>query len=571
MSIKIDNTQNFSQIITLSTLSPEDLSQFSFYELSTIEKKGLPAPIYKFLMNVYRGVSEKLSHSQHLMDNGYLVAVSELEKAVARLSLAKNWKKGSLEDLKLLIRTINGFPQIAFVKKLSQEDYQALLLIHHKILELAATKIAQEFYLGNEGWTILTEPPVSPSNLDSTHFVIFCTEGKWNVYHFLQIKNEQPPPINLNHEGQFLMLEKDLSAVHGQRIFVDCDWDMESYQTNDTWAFSLLRDSLLKEMKISSSKTEITSFPNIIIKFYFYEGFPLLNSKQPNTVVFATKLNPNNLTFSPIEKISPKEEISSSVTGKLETILELLKEDWVENVKKNYPRACTFEIATPNTPLDWAEVKFRLLFDLAKEPEKNTDLILWLAEETDVSFSLEELQKASSEEEKISLKKEEDEIELSPNTIATAMLTQAQNEYKKEKSSPSTSTPQLNPSLITQDKEKQKKVLNTAPKKSSPQNAKAPSKGFILDQKEKEQVRSVFQGNPMKAQEFNKFAARLLRKKMEASQAKINQTVKGSHPKIHFKQENGSGGISFRIHHGKKDSVVPVHHQKRTLKEILFS
>jgi K+/H+ antiporter YhaU regulatory subunit KhtT len=91
---------------------------------------------------------------------------------------------------------------------------------------------------------------------------------------------------------------------------------------------------------------------------------------------------------------------------------------------------------------------------------------------------------------------------------------------------------------------------------------------FTLDFDEKQQVASIYKGNPMKAKDFTTFAMNLLRKKAEALGATLHQNTAGSHPKLHFKRADGtSGGVTFRIHHGGDDHGVPSK-QKDTLDRI---
>jgi hypothetical protein len=92
---------------------------------------------------------------------------------------------------------------------------------------------------------------------------------------------------------------------------------------------------------------------------------------------------------------------------------------------------------------------------------------------------------------------------------------------------------------------------------------------LFLNRKEKQNLESIYKGQPMKAKKFAQFARQILKKKAETQDFLMRENRVGSHPRLHFKRKDGtSGGVTFHFQHGRDDHGN-LSAQKTTLERIL--
>ncbi len=388
--------------------------------------------------------------------------------------------------------------------------------------------------------------------------------------------------------GQNMCLEKDLSPVSEKRIFANISLDTFDPRFVD----------VLKSQK-KFNELPIKDFPPLIINIRFYTGLPEYDTLKPNCISFKAKYSlENNQMLEAIALDSPNifllEQLNLNIDDfkKLQQEALFLMEDsikeWSNEIINASMERITHTICFPKTTLEKRKALLEILLDLSKEPEKNVELIEFLFDDLDPTLTVEEFEKIVSQEELHELSK--GELEPTPKLMSQILINDALKEYKaatliappesNNNVNSSTAAPAIKGEVMQKDKVAQAQVFSqyakkekTSSKNKQPLPTKAtPSttasaKQFKLTPDEKEKVKSVMQGNPMRSKDFNKFYVKILKRKMEESKQSVKKD--GSHIKLHIEKTDGSStGFTLVRKHGKKDNVGSIKSQKRSLKDL---
>ncbi len=337
----------------------------------------------------------------------------------------------------------------------------------------------------------------------------------------------------------------------------------------------------------------------------------LIKGKQ-NAVAFefCTKVNTrpmiefSQLLFTkdnPLDKLTPQQVQSAQAHA--EVLLDAFQDEFASVKERDYANPVMFELASPQSAIDHVQVRFNLLRELQKDPVANADLIAEAAEMMGCDFSEQELQTLVEKNEATIT---EEGCDISPKAVIDKLMNVAKTQYTLALKAPKESVIEMKIPRVEQ-KTTGSVPPAPAPKKTKAKKTESPEQqiaaarqqaAVALEQqrltpantaerpisealpqdlsclgytpREQSQVASIYAGQPMKATQFTTFAMNLLRKQAAAKGASTStNTKKGSHPTVHFKRSDGtSGGVTFGVHHGKKDAHGFAHGQRTTLEAI---
>ncbi len=603
MSIIIRNDLvNFNVMHLANDLDSKDLNEFLDMKEELIMKSGLPPKINKFLESTYQIIGKNGPEVPSSLAKIMLDELSNFNDSLFWTSSEPHIE----ETCHFFIGSFLSLGGESVIPILQPFNFECLCQIHQKILTCIANKITRDLGIQDHKFVI-----VPGKDSISTGHAFFKRHETWFVEPFSYSQGKAIEPINMtqlllkplvDHTngfqkkfipllGQTMFVENDLSLVTEKSVLIDLTinpWDPKSKkftpQANDT------------------SPLSNADLPSLIVTITYFIGLPEYDTLKPNCITFEMIID--SRTYEPILKLrvaSPNMHlvsmlgIESEVIGSLEMkaaeLVEDFKQEWVQQFFSPENRDQYF-ISYPKTDLEKKKALVEILLGLSVETEKNADLIEYLFLELEPTLTIEEFKDSATSEEIAKLEK--DELEPSPQLMSKVLVKDAMNEYKaaKQVAPPesnnnviaSTPVPTIKDEVLQKDKITQAKFLSKVEKKEKKFSKKekkhpatktvlppttAPAKQFKLDPEEKEKVKSVMQGNPMRSKDFNKFFTKLLKRKM----GEDKQTVKkGSHIKLHIeKTDGGSTGHTLVRIHGKKDTVGFIGSQKRSLKDLFGS
>ncbi len=352
-----------------------------------------------------------------------------------------------------------------------------------------------------------------------------------------------------------MCLEKDLSPVNEKRIFADIFLDPFNPRLVD----------VLKSGK-KFHEIPISDFPLLRITIRFYTGLPEYDTLKPNCISFLAKYSLENKKM--VEEISldsPMGYFIDQLNLKIDDMERLREEafylmedsieEWSKEVIDSSKYRITQVICFPKTTIEKRKAFLEILLDLSKDAENNRELIEFLYDDLETTLTIEDFEKFASKEEVSAFKK--GELEPTPKLMSQILINDAMKEYRaatllapsenNNNVTTSNSVPVIKDEVLQKDKNAQAQVFSKYAKKEKKSSKKeqklpskeapsktAPPKQFKLTPDEKEKVKSVMQGNPMRSKDFNKFYVKILKRKMEESKQSIKKD--GSHIKLHFEK-----------------------------------
>ncbi len=579
----------------------KDLNEFLDLKEEQIMKTGIPPRVHTFLENMYKLISIKGSNSPS-------IAASNAQKILYDFQTDRFWTSSDSqfqEICHLVIESylvLGGESVISVVKPF---NFECLGQIHQKILTCIASKRAKDLGIQDHKFVI-----VPNEGSKSKGFTYFKCHETWFVSPCSHsIKGEDIESINMTQllikplvdpshggqrkfipmAGQCMFVEKDLSLVSDDRVLINVTM-FHSDPRSKNFDF--------KTQDFKSFPKE--KLPSLVVTITYYTGLPEYDTLKPNCICFEMIID--SKTFEPsldlrlatpnphlVSMVGIETDVIDRLKIKAEELVKDFKQEWVEQFFSPENRV-QYVISYPKTDLEKKKALLEILLGLSTDSEKNADLIEYLFLELEPAVTLEEFKDIAtpSEYEKL----EEGELEPTPQLMNKILLKEAMNEYKAARllAPPesnnnviaSTSAPAIKEEVLQKEKAVQAQMLSKIPKKgkkfsknkknfpakeTATTTAPNPPVQFKLAPDEKEKVKSVMQGNPMRSKDFNKFFTKLLKRKMGESKQSVKKD--GSHVKLHMeKPDGGSTGHTLVRAHGKKDTVGFIGSQKRSLKDL---
>ncbi len=597
-----------AKLLHLNELEIKDISssleKFLVAEPAKINREGLPKSLYEFLRGAYQKIAKDGNKWQRDI-------AEQLLALLPKINGLQFWKSNTSDIRRISDFCVSSFMNLgsdgSIFNILGVEGFEILAQIHQKLLSCFAEKTVKDLQIDDQRFVIVPsmDTSISLSPDEQVLMAFFKRKDVWFVSRFVNAQGKDIDPIAMTQVlphflsdstaiprkfvpllGQNMCVEKDLSPVSEKRIFADIYFDPSDPRFVD----------VLKSTK-KFNELPLKDFPPLVITIRFYTGLPEYDTLKPNCISFKAKYSlENNQMLEEISLVSPNKSILDQVKLKIDEIENLQQEafyfiedfikEWSNDIiNKNMDRI-THTICFPKNKIEKTKSFLAVLLDLSKKPEQNRELIEFLYEDLDPTLTLEEFEKIASGEELRELS--EGELELTPKLMSQILINDALKDCKAATIAPSESNnnvssssavPSIKDEVMHKDKIAQVQAFAKYAKKEKKSSKKekklpvkevssttAPTKQFKMTSDEKEKVKSVMQGNPMRSKDFNKFYAKLLKRKMEESK----QTVKkGSHIKLHLEKTDGSStGFTLVRKHGKKDNVGFIGSQKRSLKDL---
>jgi hypothetical protein len=418
------------------------------------------------------------------------------------------------------------------------------------------------------------------------------TEEGWRVGIFDNFPNTPFKLVQFNpNRTKMLILDHERKPLAGSHMIVQANkpTDDENFQSKAALAQEgIVRTTICTGMdKLRQGKQNAVSFS------FSTNLTPPIKVKQFRQACITTD--------NPAEKLSPQQVHSAREAA--EALLDAFKDEFTSMKEREYANPVMFELASPQSALDHVQVRLNLLRELQKDPVANADLIAEAAEMMGCDFSEQELQTLVNKKEATIT---EEGCDISPKAVIDKLVDVAKTQYMLALKAPKAPAIEMKKPLAEQ-KTTGPVPPTPAPKKTKAKKTDSPEQqiaagrqqaAVALEQqrltpsntaerpisealpqdlsclgytpREQSQVASIYAGQPMKATQFTTFAMNLLRKQAAAKGASTStNTKKGSHPTVHFKRSDGtSGGVTFGVHHGKKDAHGFAHGQRTTLEAI---
>lgn len=645
MSSQINNKTFYDSFLNLTISTSKKLTQKQILNFLAMDLKdlkgGLPKEILTFLFETYDHYKSDIESSPNF----------QVDTIKLLFSIFSHPKDVPLEEnLKNLIYTTD---QVLFnfcdtLKDLELKE--TLFIFHKKIRNLAAEQLCQhlKFDFKEKNWEIcITRHEGENNRLSSNeYFFLYMTQingrkvysaKSFALYTHQELSeiillNPDPlvePSYFQNHKTSrkctvvcFLQSSSsnsekmpEIKPLLNPSLIIDGQFeeDHPSYQPFVQWIKKNPQatvDEIAKKRTAFFKSLDITKHPLIHFGFTIYHGFPNLADEFYDNANAVFCLNgctayeePENNNDSP--RISdPCEQHGSydSYVWLCEKVTKFFCHNLVEKAINKYTEETSFFFPLSLTDIEWKHASVLLMDELSKDVKMHFPLICWLAEELELEIDKDILAKYALEDEKVQM--EQDEIELTPQTMIKCFKHQALNEFMEaQKHSQQTlensnDNHTIHPSLMQEEAVARQRHLEKAenkeaePLKISNNKYKKPKANQKKWQKQKieqssqvtlkanatplpehlrQEVKNIFKGHPKQSKEFAKLCANILKSKMEANELSLNQErQKGAHPKVHFKRQEGTkGGITFGYKHGNQDKVGAIFHQKKTLRNLL--
>jgi hypothetical protein len=582
----------------------EELTQFCSKKLADMQKKGLSENVSTFLSNVniacnlsVLSSSVKMKSLEEITSLGCLRITTEI--CLKYFSLRSFWVRNSCKNEDFLKKFImyssnlNAAGAESIAPKIGYDAYRKVDQIHRQLMCLAAEKLVEIHNFESRLYAALPVPSKQPDDV-KRRILLYCKSGTWFPQLFIQRPNEFSYPIRLvekisqpirfngtleffDRSAQVMLFDEDFLPIRDSHLAVKIAWDdSHPNYANLSEAMNLLTGFL-------DGLSSISNLPPISIVLSLYSEWPKLDSQQRNAIQFEVGVDPKTLEvvekhlICSISSVTPIEGLTEiqleTLTKKALSIVETFKEQWREELVDSKLPAKNIDIFWPRSQLDWKEIQWRMCLELCKDPEGNVEMIEWLTDELDLTFPEEDFRLIASKEQLLAFGNEKEvDLVLSPEQLASGITKQAENDYQQvyQEEIANSNFAVENAPILKQNKKKAFSRKEKHPKQkineSSKNSQSAPK--LELSSREREQVKHVMQGNPMKADAFVKLALNLLKKKKETSKATLQENQRGAHPTFHLTKASGQkSGITLSIAHGRKEMSVTS--QKRTLKDLL--
>lgn len=599
-----------SYFLPLSEMA--QIRNFLNMDLATLLSKGIPVFFEDFIILSLERLNERFSHLE--------INCKTLSDLMADMKICKQgWKRqGWIYYEKFIFQLLLAFLSLED-HKLEFFDKQPVVALIEKIIMLYAEWIGKKWlHLEIGNWNIL-EVDHPEKKIKTFRVVYHPRKDVWGMGLFAEHQLKvpwliHPFPFHINVLSKFLdAIEKNekeeeisgllselpslgryfFSDLSGKKLVDQMGIFFEFYFDFSDPNFIRLKDPSHTNLKQEDDifcdlmqtgcfkEMERSSLPKILVSAIFYLG-PLDFNKEfsHNGTEILFSIDP----VAEVISLYPSKEAMETNPLFLNTTQEILEELKTEHIRKliesfslgKHGISCSLYI--PKTEKEWKIFEYRFFLELLVKAKDEPEIIFACAEALEIEIPDQEFLQFANKEEKEELDKT-GEVDLSSTTLIKVLADQTRRDslflkqQEQEKNNQITKEEQYLTTVAKTSrnvkghfKGKKKASLSNNDKISEQESQITSS----FTTKEKMKMQSVLEGNPMPSKEFNKLAIQLLKKKLGAQVKTIKENQKNSHPVLRFIKSNGTqGGLTLSIKHGSKDAVAKIHHQKRTLKDIL--
>jgi len=592
--------------------STEALSTLLSMSPEAIARRGVPAPLFSAWVNEFRnglkddslvlGVAPETAwtiNSQmglFLMNNTIRIPDTEQERNKVWQAFSeqfqsmttKNFWRNPQEIQPLLFNMVLLYSVTLFPPNHPVEA--VFLKFIDCFVKAIISKQDSPYFIMNWDSVDIKHTPLRNEVCRYKQLFFLNTEDGWRVGIFDNFPNTPFRLVQFNpNRTKMLILDQERKPIEGTHMIVQANkpTNDDSYRSKAALAQqAIIRTTMCTGMEdLRQGKHNAATF-----------GFSTCLTTRPLKMEnFGQSLLTKD---NPADKLSPQQVRSALEAA--EVLFDTFQDEFASVQSKSYAEPVMFELASPQSAIDHVKIRLNLLLKLQKDPAANADLIVEAAEMMGCDFSEQELQTLVDKKEATIT---EEGCAISPKAVIDKLVTVA---FQTLKAAPKEAAVELK-IPVAERKTAQPVPLSTAPKKPKAKKTASPEQQIAagrqqavatLEQnrhtttntaerplsealpqdlsclgytpREQSQIASIYEGQPMKATQFTAFAMNLLRKQAQAKGASTStNTKKGSHPTMHFKRSDGtSGGVTFAVHHGKKDAHGYAPGQRGTLEAI---